>query len=402
MPEEEGSGRSVIDELADDISKDIKTPVDIFFLALFVIGVLSLAATTLVGPCGNVTDYELNQDGRIADYTKGATVIVNKAIRMGDTIVLPGACGIIESVNEERLSARIHILAKAPPGYIDDLKQLASEDQEGVAAEEDETVVVGPVENITVEELLEEDEADEDVAVIGGTRGAAEASRSYRPLQAFSGALEFPVRTALFLHAGSPKDDVDIRFLYPVATQPYTNALRTFYLDSIYVLLPILALFLIFLVFIGNRFEKKREKWYEWHTLRSTYISRLMQDREKTASLRARWDEAKTAPLSEDPKKWDEALDLLEDTLDSVLTQLRFEGEDLSKKLQDLSNKDLHTIERLWNAHSLIIRVKGKTDEGDQGAPPLTLKLLKKVVDIYRESFIWLGLLPHSEKNEWE
>ena len=382
MAEEETNDRSIADEIADDISKDIKTPVDIFFLALFVAGVLSLAATTLVGPCGNVTDERLHKDSRIADHVPGATVIVNRALLMEDTVVLPGACGIIEQVDEEAGMVTVRILAKAPPGYIDEIAARSS----GL------TMIEGEGDSFT-----------EPSAVIGPVVGggdAAEASLSYRPQHAFSGIFEFPVRTALFLHAGSPKDEVDIRFITPVATQPYTNLVRSFFLDSIYVIFPILAVILIFLVAVGNRFQKKRTVWYERHTLRSTYLSRLMQDREKTRILQQQWRTIVSASSGEDAKQWRDSIDLLDETLDGVLELLRFGGNDLSKKLEDMTKDDLHTIERLWNAHSLILRLQGKTEEGEKGPPPLTRHLLKRIVDIYRESFIWLGLLPHSETGD--
>ena len=51
-----GASRSMEDEMLEALSDSIVTPAETFFFALFVLGILSLAATTLVGTCGNVDD----------------------------------------------------------------------------------------------------------------------------------------------------------------------------------------------------------------------------------------------------------------------------------------------------------------------------------------------------------
>lgn len=375
MAEEGEVSRSVADELAENISKDIKTPVDIFFLALFVFGVLSVAATTLVGPCGNVTDEALLKETRVADYQKGAVVVVTRALLMDKTVVLPGACGVVEQVDEEAGTATIRVLAKSPPGYIDEIVARAAERQE----EQYGAVAIADVRE-----------------AVGSVRDAEEASLSYRPPHALVAAAEFPLRTLLFFHEGSPASDVDVRFITPVATQPYTNSVRAFFLSDIYVVLLILTSFLILLVFIGSHFEDKRKTWYKWHTRRSLYLSRLTKDREKMRQLQDNWGKIKALSQSGDVKEWDRALVLLEETLEGVLENIGFAGEDLSKRLQGMTKKELHTIDQLWQAHSLILRVQGKVED-EKEVPPLTAAVLAKIVDIYRESFIWLGLLPHWE-----
>ena len=89
--------RSIADEVGDSVFQTVQTPVEIFFLGLFTIGVLSLAATTLVGPCGNVDDVATFPDPRTIDFVPGATVVTTSAITIDETVITDGACGIIDS-----------------------------------------------------------------------------------------------------------------------------------------------------------------------------------------------------------------------------------------------------------------------------------------------------------------
>ena len=140
-----------------------------------------------------------------------------------------------------------------------------------------------------------------------------------------------------------------------------------------------------------------------------------------------------TESKDQDAALWKEMLDLLDETLHGVLTLLRFEGANCTEKLRNMTKEDLWTIERLWEAHSFIMRVQGvsigskkeqhadskktetentadtnkehsatpaeegeKLDEKD--IPTVTEQTVEKAVEIYKESFIWLGLLPHWTK----
>ena len=80
----------------------VETPVEIFFLALFVVGALSLAATTLVGPCGNVDDVRLLPDPREIVYAPGSAVTTTVPVVFGETVIDAGACGIISGVDHEK------------------------------------------------------------------------------------------------------------------------------------------------------------------------------------------------------------------------------------------------------------------------------------------------------------
>ena len=374
------ANRSIADEIGDSVFDSVKTPVEIFFFALFVAGVLSLAATTLVGPCGNVDDVRPKPDPRIAEYVPGATVVITGAILFDDlTTVVPGACGIIDSVDEEGGTARVHILAKAEPFFSD-------------------------------------------------------SAKPYSPFSVFSGFSQSIISSVYFLHTGNPVDDVPLRQIAPVETQGYSNAARHFYLQAVYFVMIFVALLIAVFTYIGARFMKKRAQWYKWHTLRATYISRLMKDRGRTRELQERWEQIVALSEAGDPASWQEALNMLNETLDGVLTLLRFEGETLTLKLQEMTEKDLWCIERLWKAHSLILQMQGEIPgdisrggkavggverEGDAEAEtgegevttreefhgeeaaerhtplPMTEETVKKVVAIHKESFIWLGLLPH-------
>ena len=81
----------------------------------------------------------------------------------------------------------------------------------------------------------------------------------------------------------------------------------------------------------------------------------------------------------------------MDEVLDGVLTQLRFTGENTTEKLRTMNEDDLWTIEKLWQAHSVVIRM----DERGRDVAPVTERTVEKAADIYKESFIWLGLLPY-------
>ena len=407
--------KSIADEIGESVFETVQTPVEIFFLGLFVFGVLSIAATTLVGPCGNVDDTKTYPDPRTIDYIPGATVVTTRAITLGETVITAGTCGIVDGVDREAETARVHILAKAQPFFV-------------------------------------------------------ETADAYRPLSAFSALFEYPVSTLLFLHTGTPTGDVSLGAITPVETQQYTNWFRNFYLNTVYLILAVLALLILILGYIGYRFEKKRKVWYERHTLRATYISRLMRDKQKTRELQENWEKVTALQETQSVENWKETVNLLEETLGGVLTLLRFDGETTREKLESMKEEDLWNIDELWKAHSLVMRMRGFGGGGDavpdggdgtepaargesvvsdgtqhggspsahtegedaaasgtaatasgagsataddagttadtaapasdtapphEAFPPVTEKTVGKIVGIYKTSFIWLGLLPH-------
>ena len=325
--------------MIDGLMNSVVTPVETFFLALFVIGVLTLAATTLVGTCGNVDDFEKEVSERVVDFRVGGTAVLTQSIVLEDTVIGPGTCVIIERINEEESTAYIHTLAKAQPFFTGDPGE-------------------------------------------------------YRPLSPFENFFSAPVSTILFLHRGTPTGEVPLYQISAVETQTYTSWFRNFYLNTVYIVMAVLGVLLAFFVFIGARFEKKRRVWYERHTLRATYISRLMQDKEKTRELQGNWEKIAAVVDEKKSEEWKETLTLIQETLDGVLTLLRFEGEDVMEKLQNMKENDLWNIEKLWEANSLIVRTKKQAEEGEK-LPAITEKVLKKIVEIHEISFIWLGLLPH-------
>ena len=188
-----------------------------------------------------------------------------------------------------------------------------------------------------------------------------------------------------------PVGEIPFTQLVPVATQPYTDLARFFYVNIIYIVMIVLTVALMFFGYVGVRYERKRKEWYERHMLRGTYISRLMRDREKTRNLREKWGTVASSVEEASPESWKKAAEDMNDILEEVLVLLRFEGENLTDRLSRMNDGDLWTIEKLWKAHSMLLRVQKEED-----MPVVTEKAMKKAAEIYKESFIWLGLLPHS------
>ena len=339
MADDSQVSRSIEDEMVDGIKNSIVTPAETFFFALFVLGVLSLAATTLVGTCGNVDDFEKEVSERSIEPVIGATAVLTQSIVLDSTVIGAGTCVIVERINEEEGSVHIHTLAKAQPFFTGD-------------------------------------------------------PNAYRPLAPFENFFRAPVSTVLFLHSGTPTGEVSRHQIAVVETQTYTSWFRNFYLNTIYIVMAVMGVLLAFFVYIGAKFEKKRKEWYSRHTLRATYISRMMQDKEKMRGLQDNWGKVSLVMEGENSDKWKETLVLLQETLDGVLTLLHFEGENLTAKLQNMKEEDLWCIEKLWEANSLILRTQGQVKEGES-VPAVTEKVMQKVVAIYLTSFVWLGLLPH-------
>ena len=327
--------------MVDGIRNSIVTPAETFFFALFVFGVLSLAATTLVGSCGNVDDFEKEVSERSLDPIVGATAVLTQSVVFDETIVGAGTCVLVERFDDEEEggAVHIHVLAKAQPFFTGD-------------------------------------------------------PETYRPLAPFENFFRAPISMTFFLHEGTPKGEVSRQQISIVETQTYTSWFRNFYLNTIYIVMAVLGVFLAFFVYIGVKFEKKRKVWYKRHTLRATYISRLMQDKARMRELQGNWENIVAVAEAGNSEKWKETLVLLQETLDGVLVLLRFEGENLTEKLQNMEEDDLWNIEKLWEANSLILRVQKQVEE-DESVPAITEKVMKKVIAIHLTSFVWLGLLPH-------
>ena len=115
MADDLKASRSIGDEMVDGIMNSVVTPAEIFFFALFVFGVLSLAATTLVGVCGDIDDFDPVLTERNTEYVPGAAVVLTHSVALDDIVVGAGTCGVIERIDEEGETAYIHILAKAQP-----------------------------------------------------------------------------------------------------------------------------------------------------------------------------------------------------------------------------------------------------------------------------------------------
>ena len=350
MPDDSKVSRSIEDEMMDGIKNSIVTPAEIFFFALFVFGVLSLAATTLVGSCGNVDDAEKAATERSLDPIIGATAVLTHSIVLDNTIIGRGTCVIIERISDDKKSVYAHTLAKAQPFFTGDPQE-------------------------------------------------------YKPLSPFENFFNAPISTLLFLHSGTPTGEISLQRISIVETQTYTSWFRHFYLNTIYIVMAVLGVLLAFLVYIGVTFEKKRKTWYKRHTLRATYISRLLQDKAKMRELQGNWEKIAAVIEEKHSEKWKETLVLLQETLQSVLNLLRFKGENgeetLKEILQNMKEEDLWCIEKLWEANSLILRTQGEVEEGES-IPPITEKIMKKVVAIHLTAFVWLGLLPHHlDAPEW-
>ena len=331
--------RSIAEEIGEDIVGSVQTPTELFFMTLFVIGVLSIASTTLVGECGRVDDAAEYPDARSVSLVPGAVVFTTSAVVFGEFVVEPGVCGIVERVDDERDTAEVHILAKAQPGFLQ-----------------------GP--------------------------------DGYRPTLALSEALSHPLSTLFFLHNDPPSGVVPFHQLGVIPTQTYTNWFRHFYLSGLYLVMALLAVFVGLFGYIGFRFERKRVVWYERHSLRTRYRARLMHDRSRTRALLLSWEQYVFLSTQEDPARWREALIGLDELLEDTLVLLQFGGENLTDRLQKMTKEDLWCIEQLWDAHSLIIRMQGQV-EPDEPIPPITEKAVQHVFALYKEAFIWLGLLEH-------
>ena len=56
-----------------------------------------------------------------------------------------------------------------------------------------------------------------------------------------------------------------------------------------------------------------------------------MQDKEKTRQLQGNWEKVAAVLEEENSEKWQETLELLQETLDGVLTLLQFKGANLTE-----------------------------------------------------------------------
>lgn len=311
-------------EYGEEIIESVETPVEIFFLFLFVVGVLTIASTSLVGGCGNIEDDFLGN--RVIEPQNGAVFIVKTPITI-DGVQVDGVCGVIEKVNGG--SADVKIFAKIPPQY----------------------------------------------ASKGG----------YQPIKSFTKILSAPVEGLFHIHTRPLSSEVPLSFLELVETKSYTNTIRSFYLNGFAWLIGILFILSSGLYFVGRHFKKKRETWYKYHSLRSKYISRLMQNKPKRQELLDKWDNIST----ENPEDWNKCLVQLQEILDETLLLLNFEGG--INNLDNIGIEDIWTIEELWEKYSISVRIIDEKDE----ELVLTKDMLEDIVKVYKETFIWLGLLPY-------
>lgn len=341
MAEDGKKSQTIASKWAEQIFDTIDTPTELFFFGLFVLGVITLSGTLLVGQCGNVDDiagFEL-EGNRSFELRPGSTVITKSSIVIDNALIAPGVCAIIDEIDEEAGTAEIKILAKAPPKFVVD-------------------------------------------------------QANYRPLDVFSGLFVQPVSTILFLNTPTPSGDVSLLQIDPVPTRPFTNVLRDIYLNYIFIVMFILLILFATLLYIGTRYKKWRVQWYKWHTLRSKYRALLMQDKATMRSLQKRWEDAKYLFESDKPSEWKEGLVEIQNILEELLVLLKFEGVDAKDKLEKLTTEDLWMIEKLWNAHSVVVRLLNP-NENEKGTPPVSQKVIKDIHLVYEDSFIWFGLLLH-------
>ena len=429
------------DEMEDGLMNSIVTPAETFFFGLFVLGILTIAATTLIGTCGNIDDYEKEVSERSLEIAPGTMAVLRQSVTLEDTTIGQGTCVIVERApeivesiekyqysvdngetwidipdsdaevgrhiilnpDEDIESIRMRAVLSGDPPV--EVREIDPDRVQALQIEgSNEIALSWSVDEEYKKEDDEEEEEEEEEAVYVHALAKHQHPQftghpaDYRPLSPFESFFEAPVSTILFLHEGTVKGDVPLELLLPVETQTYTSWFRNFYLNGIYVVMAILGVLLAFLIYIGAKFEKKRRQWYKWHTLRATYISRLMKDKEKTRKLQENWERISAIAEENRSTEWEEALNLMQETLDSVLTLLHFEGENLTEKLQNMTEDDLWNIEKLWEANSTILRAKKQVEEEEEEGetpPVITGKVLEKITEIYMTSFIWLGLLPH-------
>lgn len=341
MAEGEIKTKTIAAKWSEQLFDSIDTPTELFFFALFVVGIITVSGTLLVGPCGNIDDtakFNLEAD-RTANIKPGSTVITRTSVVVDNTLISPGVCAIIDEVDGEAGTAEIKVLAKAVPDFI-----------------------------------LNQSE--------------------YKPIDVFSGIFFQPVSTILFLNTPTPSGTVSLLQVSSVPTRPFTNILRDIYLNHIFVVMFILLILFAVLLYIGTKYKKARILWYQWHTLRSQYRARMMQDRAKMRSLKQKWIDTQALFASDETAQWKEGLLNIQNILDGVLILLQFEGEDLNKKLEKLTTEDLWMIEKLWNAYSINIRLLNP-EEHKKSTPPVSKKVIEDIRVTYEDSFIWFGLLLH-------
>ena len=205
---------------------------------------------------------------------------------------------------------------------------------------------------------------------------------------------------------------MNISDVVTVETRPFSNFWRTFYLERIWTVILILLLFIILFTYIGVNYHKKRKVFYHRHTQRAIFKSRLAKDKGKVKQLRKHFDSAVELSVSQSKDDLHECLDSLQHVLKEILILTEFKGETTTEKLENITEKDLWTIERLWKAYSVIIRIELQTRakvDGDaklteeekiligMETPDITPETIKILLDIYKESFIALGLLHYSD-----
>ena len=282
----------------------VKTPPEILFCVLLLLGILTVPFASFmgVGRCtiDNATESLATSD---SEPIVGGAIVNLRSVDMRDDIIIPGACGIISSVDYENGTVRVFLLAKPLPIY-------------------------------------------------------TPSPEEYSPLSTLLDISDEPVETLLFLHGGISPVDIPFEEAAPIYTHPLTNLARNFYLNIFYIPILILLALTILLTAIGRTFKRKREEWYARHTLRATYRARLMQNRQKTDELRYQWNRATALTDETDVERVKARAALLNETLDEILTLLEFEGDNIDEKLKRIKKEDLATIEQLDDMHALLRRIE--------------------------------------------
>ena len=328
--------RSILDEWSEKIIKDIETPIEIFFLALFVIGVIAISSTSLIGPCGRVDDYGNTafEHSREVNLTPGSIVITNTSIVADNVIIGENVCGVVDEINEDGF-VEVKFLSKVP------------------------------------------------LESLGG-------DLEYRAINVAYGVVEFPLETAIFVNTSPPSDFIDPRVLSVVPTRGFTNFFRDIFLNKIYFAIALLFVFGIVLIHIGRTYKKKRKDFFNWHTKRSYYISVLNQDKQKTNELKKEWLDIQTLLQTEDTSNWKSGLMNLEKLTFYLLESLRFKGDSIEAKLETMSEEDLWCIANLLAAQSFLSKVNRPDSK-----LAVSSRVLKNLNASFRESFTWLGFLEY-------
>ena len=342
MPDKEEKPKSYADIIAEKLDDSVDTPLEVFLLFLFVVGFLSLASMTLVGTCGNVEDIQLFPDERETLFQAGGVVTFRNTVQVEDVIVGPGACGIIEYV--EGSTAKVHVLAK--------------------------------------QSLLDVPQQE------------------YSPLSIVSYLNQDPFNTILFVLDNPPTGEVSLASITPIATRPFSNSIRLFYVSKMIWVFIALIIIAAVASYIALYYKNKREKWYAAHLLRTQYKELIYQEKMEIKNMRFQWlgfrDEIQEAEIV-DITRLKEMVLFADDTTKRLMEIIgTFQGNSYSEQIQYASEKQIPTVFDLRKAHLLAISLRSAGDM----ETVLNTKELLQVITSYEEVLILFGLLEYSERME--